>query len=119
MGSNKRTVTDAKIIEMFCNHLSYSEIARTTGVSRQLVSRVCKKHIEGNSSVTVGNISIPSEDAIRSAVNEAVRCRETSKESCIVCTLSGHGLCELASWSVDRNCTPQRSCTQEEFPHGR
>ncbi|MGA2066274.1 MAG: TrpB-like pyridoxal phosphate-dependent enzyme [Thermoguttaceae bacterium] len=57
--------------------------------------------------------------AIRAAVNEAVRCRETSKESCIVCTLSGHGLCELASWSVDRNCTPQRSCTQEEFPHGR
>lgn len=43
--------------------------------------------------------------AIRAAVNEALRCRDTGEEQCIVFTLSGHGLCEMDSY--DRNLNGQ------------
>ena len=36
--------------------------------------------------------------AIRAAIVEALRCRETGEEKCIVFNLSGHGLCDLGSY---------------------
>jgi tryptophan synthase beta chain len=36
--------------------------------------------------------------AVRCAINEAERCRETGEEKCIVFNLSGHGICDLASY---------------------
>ena len=48
---------------------------------------------------TEGTIPAPeSSHAIRAAINEAVRCRETGREECILFNLSGHGLCDLASY---------------------
>jgi tryptophan synthase beta chain len=48
---------------------------------------------------TEGTIPAPeSSHAIRAAINEAVRCRETGQEECILFNLSGHGLCDLASY---------------------
>ncbi len=36
--------------------------------------------------------------AVRCAINEAIRCRETNEEKCIVFNLSGHGICDLSSY---------------------
>ncbi len=36
--------------------------------------------------------------AVRTAIDEAVRCRESGESKCIVLNLSGHGLCDLASY---------------------
>jgi len=36
--------------------------------------------------------------AIRATVAEALRCKETGEEKCIVFCLSGHGLCDLAAY---------------------
>ncbi len=36
--------------------------------------------------------------AIRAAVVEAIRCRETGKEECILVGFSGHGLCDLGAY---------------------
>jgi tryptophan synthase beta chain len=36
--------------------------------------------------------------AVRCAINEAERCRETGEEKCIVFNLSGHGICDLSSY---------------------
>lgn len=48
---------------------------------------------------TEGTIPAPeTSHAIRAAVNEAIRCRETGKEECILFNLSGHGLCDLGSY---------------------
>jgi tryptophan synthase beta chain len=48
---------------------------------------------------TEGVIPAPeSSHAIRVAIDEALHCRETRAEKCIVFNLSGHGLCDLASY---------------------
>jgi tryptophan synthase beta chain len=48
---------------------------------------------------TEGIIPAPeTSHAIRAAIVEAVRCRETGKEECILFNLSGHGLCDLGSY---------------------
>jgi len=48
---------------------------------------------------TEGTIPAPeSSHAIRCAIVEAMRCRETGEEKCIVFNLSGHGLCDMASY---------------------
>ena len=48
---------------------------------------------------TEGTIPAPeSSHAIRAAINEAIRCRETGREECILFNLSGHGLCDLTSY---------------------
>ncbi len=48
---------------------------------------------------TEGTIPAPeSSHAIRGAVVEALRCRETGEEKCILFNLSGHGLCDMASY---------------------
>jgi tryptophan synthase beta chain len=31
-------------------------------------------------------------------MNEAIRCRETGEEKCILFNLSGHGLCDMGSY---------------------
>ncbi len=36
--------------------------------------------------------------AIRAAVVEAIRCRETGQEKCILFNLSGHGICDLGAY---------------------
>ena len=36
--------------------------------------------------------------AIRGAIVEAIRCRETGEEKCILFNLSGHGLCDMGSY---------------------
>jgi tryptophan synthase beta chain len=36
--------------------------------------------------------------AVRAAVVEALKCKETGEEKCIVFCLSGHGLCDLSSY---------------------
>ena len=36
--------------------------------------------------------------AIRSVINEAIRCRDEGKEECIVFNFSGHGLCDLGAY---------------------
>ena len=51
--------------------------------------------------VTEGIIPAPeTSHAVRAAINEAIRCRETGKEECIVFNLSGHGLCDLAAYDT-------------------
>jgi tryptophan synthase beta chain len=48
---------------------------------------------------TEGIITAPeTSHAIRSTINEAIRCREENKEECIVFNLSGHGLCDLGAY---------------------
>ena len=48
---------------------------------------------------TEGTIPAPeTSHAIRAAINEATRCRETGREECIVFNFSGHGLCDLGSY---------------------
>jgi tryptophan synthase beta chain len=48
---------------------------------------------------TEGTIPAPeTSHAIRAVVNEAVRCRETGEEKCILFNFSGHGLCDLGSY---------------------
>ncbi len=48
---------------------------------------------------TEGTIPAPeTSHAIRAAVNEAIRCRETGQEECILFNFSGHGLCDLSSY---------------------
>ncbi len=49
--------------------------------------------------MTEGTIPAPeTSHAVRAAVNEAIRCRETGKEECILFNFSGHGLCDLAAY---------------------
>lgn len=46
-----------------------------------------------------GTIPAPeTSHAIRGAINEAIRCRETGEEKCILFNFSGHGLCDLSSY---------------------
>jgi tryptophan synthase beta chain len=48
---------------------------------------------------TEGIIPAPeSSHAIRGAITEALRCRETGEKKCILFNLSGHGLCDMASY---------------------
>ncbi len=48
---------------------------------------------------TEGTIPAPeTSHAIRAAINEAIRCRETGTEECILFNLSGHGICDLGSY---------------------
>jgi tryptophan synthase beta chain len=48
---------------------------------------------------TEGTIPAPeTSHAIRGAINEAIRCRETGEEKCILFNFSGHGLCDMASY---------------------
>jgi tryptophan synthase beta chain len=48
---------------------------------------------------TEGIIPAPeTSHAIRAAIVEALRCKETGEEKCIVFNLSGHGLCDLGSY---------------------
>ncbi len=48
---------------------------------------------------TEGIIPAPeTSHAVRGAVAEALRCRETGEEKCILFNLSGHGLCDLGSY---------------------
>ncbi len=55
---------------------------------------------------TEGLIPAPeTSHAIRAAINEAIRCRETGREECILFSYSGHGLCDLGSY--DRYFTGQ------------
>ncbi len=46
-----------------------------------------------------GTIPAPeTSHAIRAAINEAIRCRETGEEKCILFSFSGHGLCDLGAY---------------------
>ncbi|MGI6420052.1 MAG: TrpB-like pyridoxal phosphate-dependent enzyme [Thermoguttaceae bacterium] len=48
---------------------------------------------------TEGTIPAPeTSHAIRAAIVEALRCKETGKEECILFNFSGHGLCDLGSY---------------------
>ena len=48
---------------------------------------------------TQGTIPAPeTSHAIRAAIDEAEKCRETGEEKCILFNFSGHGLCDLASY---------------------
>lgn len=48
---------------------------------------------------TEGTIPAPeTSHAIRAAIVEALKCKETGEEKCIVFNLSGHGLCDLGSY---------------------
>jgi tryptophan synthase beta chain len=48
---------------------------------------------------TEGTIPAPeSSHAIRGAIVEALKCRETGEEKCILFNLSGHGLCDMSSY---------------------
>jgi tryptophan synthase beta chain len=48
---------------------------------------------------TEGIIPAPeSAHAVRAAIDEALRCRQTGREECILFNLSGHGICDLASY---------------------
>jgi len=48
---------------------------------------------------TEGLIPAPeTSHAIRAVINEAIRCRETGAEKCILFNLSGHGICDLGSY---------------------
>ena len=48
---------------------------------------------------TEGIIPAPeSSHAIRGAIVEALRCKETGQEKCILFNLSGHGLCDMGSY---------------------
>jgi len=49
--------------------------------------------------LTEGTIPAPeTSHAIRVAINEAIRCRETGEEKCILFNFSGHGLCDLGAY---------------------
>ena len=49
--------------------------------------------------LTEGTIPAPeTSHAIRVAINEALRCRETGEEKCILFNFSGHGLCDLGAY---------------------
>ena len=46
-----------------------------------------------------GTIPAPeTSHAIRVAINEAIRCRETGEAKCILFNFSGHGLCDLGAY---------------------
>jgi tryptophan synthase beta chain len=48
---------------------------------------------------TEGTIPAPeTSHAIRGAINEALRCKETGEEKCILFNFSGHGICDLAAY---------------------
>jgi tryptophan synthase beta chain len=48
---------------------------------------------------TEGIIPAPeTSHAIRGAINEALHCRETGEEKCILLNFSGHGLCDLGAY---------------------
>ena len=48
---------------------------------------------------TEGTIPAPeTSHAIRSVILEAIRCRETGEEECILFNFSGHGICDLGSY---------------------
>ena len=48
---------------------------------------------------TEGTIPAPeTSHAIRSAINEAIRCRETGQAKCILFNFSGHGLCDMSAY---------------------
>ncbi len=48
---------------------------------------------------TEGTIPAPeTSHAIRAAINEALLCKETGEEKCILFNFSGHGLCDMASY---------------------
>ena len=48
---------------------------------------------------TEGTIPAPeTSHATRAAINEAIRCRDTGKEECILFNFSGHGICDLGSY---------------------
>jgi tryptophan synthase beta chain len=48
---------------------------------------------------TEGTIPAPeTSHAIRGAIVEALRCKETGQEKCIVFSFSGHGLCDMGSY---------------------
>ena len=48
---------------------------------------------------TEGIIPAPeTSHAIRGAIVEAIRCRETGEEKCILFNFSGHGLCDMGSY---------------------
>ncbi len=49
--------------------------------------------------LTEGTIPAPeTSHAIRAVINEAIRCRETGEEKCILFNFSGHGLCDLGAY---------------------
>jgi tryptophan synthase beta chain len=48
---------------------------------------------------TEGIIPAPeTSHAVRTAIDEAIRCRETGREDCILFNFSGHGVCDLGSY---------------------
>lgn len=48
---------------------------------------------------TEGIIPAPeTSHAVKAAIDEAIRCRDAGKEKCILFNLSGHGICDLASY---------------------
>lgn len=48
---------------------------------------------------TEGTIPAPeTSHAIRAAIDEALRCKETGEEKCILFNFSGHGLCDLGAY---------------------
>ena len=48
---------------------------------------------------TEGTIPAPeTSHAIRGAINEALRCKQTREEKCILFNFSGHGICDMASY---------------------
>jgi tryptophan synthase beta chain len=48
---------------------------------------------------TEGTIPAPeTSHAIRCAINEAIRCRETGQAKCILFNFSGHGLCDMSAY---------------------
>jgi tryptophan synthase beta chain len=48
---------------------------------------------------TEGTIPAPeTSHAVRGAIVEALKCKETGEEKCIVFNLSGHGICDLGSF---------------------
>jgi tryptophan synthase beta chain len=48
---------------------------------------------------TEGTIPAPeTSHAVRAAINEAIRCRETGKSECILLNFSGHGICDLGAY---------------------
>jgi len=48
---------------------------------------------------TEGTIPAPeTSHALRAAINEAIRCRETGRPECILLNFSGHGICDLGAY---------------------
>jgi predicted transcriptional regulator len=48
----KEAAPDSKIIALHCNGLSYTDIGKELGITRQCVARAVKKHVERNGDVT-------------------------------------------------------------------